>query len=691
MPFSRLATGAVLAAALLAPSSAFSQAKQKRGVRPDDIYRLRDVRDPHRSPDGKWVVYTVSAADTAKDRNDADVWMSSVDGTQHIRLTTTNEGENSGRFSPDNHWVSFVSSRQGLDDGQIWLLDRAGGEAQKLTSFKGGVDSYEWSPDSKRIAVVVEDDPDTAAAKSDTGKKKTPKPIVIDRYSFKRDIVGYLGGKRERIYLFDVATKKSELLSSGPAFDESDIVWSPDGKRIAFVSKRGETDPDRTHNTDIWVADAKGGATPRKVTTWEGEDGNPVWSPDSKSIAYLRGGEAKYYAYSMDRLAVVNVDGCPAKGCEPKILTGPLDREIESPQWSADGSKIWFVVEDDRTQWVGRVSPDGGSVERVNTGARVVSNLDAPDAAGSMAVLMSTDTTPAEVYLLDGANLRQVSHQNDQWLSEVQLVPVEDFASRSKDGTDVHSLLARPLGWKGGKVPLLLRIHGGPSSQDDHSFMFERQLFAANGYAVLAVNYRGGNGRGEAYRTSIYGDWGNKEVVDLLGAVDATVSRGIADANHLGIGGWSYGGILTDYTIATDTRFKGAISGAGSALQIAMYGVDQYTVQYETELGLPWKNLEPWLRVSYPFLHADRIRTPTLFLVGEKDFNVPSVGSELMYQALRSLNVPTELIIYPGQHHGISVPSYKVDRLQRYLAWYAKYVKGEGAVASDRAPVTGSR
>jgi len=691
MTLIRIASGALLAAAFLAPASAFSQAKTKRGVRPDDIYRIRDVRDPHRSPDGKWVVYTVSAADSAKDKNDADVWMSSVDGKQHIRLTTTNEGESSGRFSPDNHWISFVSARQGLDDGQIWLLDRTGGEAQKLTDFKGGVDSYQWSPDSRRIAVVVEDDPDTAAANSDTGKKKTPKPIVIDRYSFKRDIVGYLGGKRERIYLFDVATKKSELLSSGPAFDESDIVWSPDGKRIAFVSKRGETDPDRNHNTDIWVADAKGGATPRKVTTWEGEDGNPVWSPDSKSIAYLRGGEAKYYAYSMDRLAVVKVDDCPAKGCESKILTGPLDREIESPQWSADGSKIYFVVEDDRTQWVGRISPDGGTVERVNTGTRVVFNLDAPDASGSMVALVSTDTTPTEVYVVDGGSLHQVSHQNDQWLSEVQLVPVEDFASRSKDGTDVHSLLARPLGWKSGKAPLLLRIHGGPSAQDDHSFMFERQLFAANGYAVLAVNYRGGNGRGEAYRTAIYADWGNKEVVDLLGAVDATVARGIADPNRLGIGGWSYGGILTDYTIATDTRFKGAISGAGSALQLAMYGVDQYTVQYETELGLPWKNLEPWLKISYPFLHADRIRTPTLFLVGQRDFNVPSVGSEQMYQALRSIGIPTQLIIYPNQFHGISVPSYKIDRLERYLAWYAKYVKGDGAMASGKTPVTGSR
>ena len=670
----------LLAAALLAVPLA-TPAQSRCPLRATDVYRIRDVRDPQRSPDGKWVTYTVSTADSARDKNDSDVWMSSWDGTEHVRLTSTPEGESNARWSPDGKYISFVSGRQGAQGGQIWLLDRMGGEAQKLTDFKGGVDEYSWSPDGKRIAVIVEDDADTTSAKSDTGKSKTPKPIVIDRYSFKRDIVGYLGGKRERIYLFDVATKKAELLSSGPAFDESDVTWSPDGKRIAFVSKRGEADPDRDHNTDIWVADAKGGSAPRKVTTWPGEDGSPTWSPDSKSIAYLQGGEAKYYAYSMDRLAVVRVDDCPKSGCVARVLTPTLDRAVERPRWGADGY-IYFPVTDDRTVWIGRVKPDGGTVEKVSAGTRVVNALGQPGADGAMSALVSDDTSPPEVFALEGGALRRISHQNDAWLAELQLVPVEDFESRSRDGTIVHGLLAKPLGYKGGKAPFLLRIHGGPNGQDEHGFFFERQLFAANGYAVLAVNYRGSAGRGEAYQTAIYGDWGNKEVVDLLGAVDEAVKRGVADPAKLGIGGWSYGGILTDYAIATDTRFKGAISGAGSALQLAMYGVDQYTVQYETELGAPWKNLQPWLKISYPFLHADRIRTPTLFLVGEKDFNVPSVGSEQMYQALRSLGVPTQLVIYPGQFHGITVPSYKIDRLNRYLAWYDRYVKGTGAMAA---------
>src|SRR5256886_6023332 len=224
---------------------------------------------------------------------------------------------------------------------------------------------------------------------------------------------------------------------------------------------------------------------------------------------------------------------------------------------------------------------------------------------------------------------------------------------------------------------MILYVHGGPNGQDAHSFSFDRQWFAANGYVVISVNYRGSSGRGNAYQKAIFADWGNKEVVDLLGAVDHMVATGIADANRLGIGGWSYGGILTDYTIATDSRFTAAISGAGSALQTSMYGLDQYTRQYDNEIGPPWKAQDLWIKISYPFFHADRIKTPTLFLGGEKDFNVPVAGGEQMYQALRSLGVPAQLIVYPGEYHVLTRPSFLVDRSRRYLDWMGKYLKGE--------------
>jgi dipeptidyl aminopeptidase/acylaminoacyl peptidase len=281
-----------------------------------------------------------------------------------------------------------------------------------------------------------------------------------------------------------------------------------------------------------------------------------------------------------------------------------------------------------------------------------------------------------EVYALEPTNVRKLSHQNDEWMKEVAVGTTEDFTSTSKDGTVVNSLVVKPAGFDPSrKYPVLLRIHGGPNGQDQHSFAYEREVFAANGYVVISVNYRGSNGRGNAYQKAIFADWGNKEVIDLLGAMDALQKQPWVDSTRLGIGGWSYGGILTDYTIAQDTRFKAAISGAGSANQLSMYGSDMYITQYEQEIGPPWKAQDLWIKISYPFFKADRIKTPTLFLVGQNDFNVPLAGSEQMYQALRSLGIDTQLVIYPNQFHGISIPSYRTDRMQRYLEWYAKYLK----------------
>ena len=231
---------------------------------------------------------------------------------------------------------------------------------------------------------------------------------------------------------------------------------------------------------------------------------------------------------------------------------------------------------------------------------------------------------------------------------------------------------------------MLLRIHGGPTAQEPHEFDTQRQLFAAHGYAVLNVNYRGSTGRGHDYSNTIAGDWGNKEVADLLAMVDAAVATGNIDADRLGIGGWSYGGILTDYTIATTTRFKAASSGAGMGNLLGLYGVDEYILQYENEIGPPWKNPELYLKLSYPLIHADRIKTPTLFMGGDKDFNVPLAGGEQMYQALRSVGTPAELIVYPGQFHGFTRPSFIRSRYQSWFDWYDKYVKPGSSTATSK-------
>jgi dipeptidyl aminopeptidase/acylaminoacyl peptidase len=672
---------------LLACSGLALAQPAKRALSLDDLAKLRVVGDPQRSPDGKWVAYTVGAINTEKDKRDTDVWMASWDGKQQVRLTSSPESESAPRFSPDGRFLAFLASRGDEDEmkagAQVWLLNRAGGEAQKLTELKGGVSDYAWSPDSKRLVLVAEDpDPQDEPEKLPGWKRKTKPPVVIDRYHFKQDREGYLKRLYAHLWLFDVEAKKAEALTTG-AYDDSQPAWSPDGARIAFVSRRGP-DPDRSNDSNLYLVEAKAGAEARQLTTFPGPDsGRPAWSPDGKWVAYMQGDEARYSAYNQDKLGIVSADGGA-----PRILTPTLDRDVSGPlAWTADGKSLLFQVTDDRTVYIGRIPVAGGPMEAVTSGRRVVGSLS-PSADGAFAVLASTASEPPEVHALEQGKLRRLSHQNDAWLSELQLATTEDFTSRSKDGTEVHGLLVKPAAFTPGtRYPTLLYIHGGPNGQDQHSFAFERELLAAHGYVVLAVNYRGSSGRDSAYQKAIYADWGGKEVVDLLGAVDQAVALGIADPDRLGIGGWSYGGILTDCTIASDPRFKAAVSGAGSALQLSIYGVDQYITQYEQELGSPWKAKDLYLKVSYPFFQADRIRTPTLFMGGEKDFNVPIAGSEQMYQALKVLGVDTQLVIYPGQFHGLTTPSYNRDRLERYLAWFDKYLKP----ATEAKPATATQ
>ncbi|MDQ6844930.1 MAG: S9 family peptidase [Bacteroidota bacterium] len=642
-----------------------AQVVTKRSLVPADVYLLKRINEAQVSPDGKWVVYTVSMADSVKDKTNVDIWMVSWDGKQNVQLTYSEDEESSPKWSPDGKYISFVSARNGDTVSQIWLLDTRGGEAKKITSLKADLNEYAWSPDGKKIAMSIKDQDF-----SDTSKSKTRRPFVMDRYLFKHDISGYSEGRYTHLYVFDMDTKKLDTLTKGD-YDEASPAWSPDGRQLAFVSNRTDN-REQNENTDIWVMDATPGAAIKQLTTWPGSDQNPQWSPDGKWIAYSSSSSNQSFTmYGESNISVI-----PAAGGTARSLAGSLDRPVSDIRWTKDGQHLTFLVEDDRQKYIAKIGIGGEKIETIARGEKSFMTMERSPSSDALAAVMSEPQLPTEIYAVENNIVRRLTHVQDSFTNIIQLATVEGVSSVSKDGTKVSGILYRPsTATPSQKLPLILYIHGGPVGQDDYEFDMTRQMLAAGGYAVAGVNYRGSNGRGLEYTKAIYADWGHKEVIDILGAADYLIQKGVADENRMGIGGWSYGGILTNYTIATDTRFKAAASGAGSSLQLSMYGVDQYVTQYETELGAPWKNPKKWLDLSYPFFKADKIKTPTMFMASEKDFNVPAAGAEQMYQALRSLGIPTQLIIYPGQFHGITKPSYQADRYKRYLEWFGKYLK----------------
>ena len=662
--------------------------QSKRPLQSDDIFEVKTVADPRISADGACVAYTVSQMDRKDDTSDTDIYMiptvaslrqGQADGA--IRLTSSKKPETSPRWSPDGRSLAFLSSRDGKKE-QVYLLDRRGGDAQVLTDYKTGVASFAWSPDSSRLAIVVSDpDPNDSEAEKDdaSGQAKKPKPHVITRLQFMRDGEGYLTDVKRHIHVFDTATKK-EFEVAHDRWDDGAPVWSPDGTLIAFSANRTDN-PDANDNTDVFVVEARAGAKPRALTTSPGSDGSPAFSPDGKSIAYVQGGDSKDIWYATNNVAVIAVSGGT-----PRVLTPNVDRNIRSPQFTPDGTKVLFLLEEGGNVHLASVPAGGGPIDRLLNGERDLTSYDVAK-SGDIVYLDSQSQRPGEVFFVARAfqardrgaespapQPTRLTHVNDDFVSKIALGTVERYKAKSADGTMIDAYLTRPPNVPAGKLPTILRIHGGPVSQYSTGFNLEWQILAAKGFAVVAANPRGSSGYGRDFSRAIWADWGNKDYDDVMAAVDTAVAMGVADPDRLGVGGWSYGGILTDHVISKTTRFKAAISGASEFNYLANYGNDHYQRQWEAELGLPWQQPEAWMRIS-PFFRMDKIVTPTLVLGGDQDMNVPILGGQQLYQGLKRLGRDAELIVYPGENHGLRRPSFLKDRYDRYIAWYEKYLK----------------
>ena len=653
-----------LTIAILLPLLSISQ-QEKRTIEIDDYFELKTVRAPRISPDGKWIAYTVRETNLKEDKSETRIWMIPAAGGAPIPMTGKGYSASTPRWSADGKYLSFLAKKDKTAQTQVWTLNRLGGEAEQLTNVKQGVSGYEWSPTGNRLLLTLKD-PKPELLTEDPEDDKKPQPHVIDRLQFKRDYAGYLDRRRNHLYTFAPGDTAPVQVTFGD-YDASSPVWSPDGQSIAFVSNRSDN-PDGNTNSDIWIIDPGKKNSLRKLTTNPREDYAPAWSPDGRYICYTTvTAEEKVMWYATNHLAVIEL----ATG-KSRVLTESLDRNIRNPRWSDDSQSIWFLLEDSAENQLASIDKNGKNLQRLVEGVSIRDfDLKSPLAT----LLLGRPDQPAEVFKYQNAELKQLTTTNQQLLDSLTLSIPENIHFKSADGTEIEGFLYKPIGYEDGKkYPAILRIHGGPVSQYSMEFRFDPQLYAANGYAVIETNPRGSSGYGQDFSYALFADWGNLDFQDVMAGVDYAVERGIADPGKLGVGGWSYGGILTNYVITQTDRFKGAVSGASEALYRANYGHDHYQRAWETELGLPWENADAWERIS-PFNKVDKITTPTLWIGGALDWNVPILNSEQMYQAMKRLGRETQLVVYPGEHHGIRRPSFQKDRFERFLGWYRKYVR----------------
>ena len=658
----------VLLVAVTAPSV---HSQSTRSITLDDYLAIKNVSSPAVSTDGRYAAYVVREVHVNDDQRKASVWRVPIAGGTPERLTQ-GDSASSPAYSPDGRFLAFLSDRS--EKTQVWVLPTSGGEAFRITNVKQGVDGFEWAPDSTRLALVVTDPDPLEGVEPKTEAEKAPRPIVVTRLQHKQDGKGYLDTRRSHLYIADA---REALASAGAKHatptpltwgihDETNPAWSPDGSLIAFSSNR-TNDPDANDNTDIFTIQVNGGRiTP--VSTDPGGDDNPVWSPDGKEIAFI------HMPVDPPVYATPRIWSAPAAGGQPHDWTAALDRHVGGePRWASDGQSIYVtLVHEGRTPIV-RVSRSGQTLSTVD-GDYSTFELSSTHIVG----VGGTPTRPSELHSapIGGGAPVNVSRANETLFASLRIPPAESIQFASADGTPIEGFLLKPAEFdRSRKYPLIVRIHGGPVGQYTDSFSFEQHYLASLGYVVLFTNPRGSSGYGEAFCRAIFADWGNKDYLDVMAGVDHVLAMGFVDERRMGVGGWSYGGILTNYIITRNTRFAAAISGASEADMFSAFGYDDLQRWWRSELGLPWDQAELYKKLS-PIYEIAKVKTPTLVMCGEKDFRCPLPQSEQLYLALKTLGKETALIIYPGQSHSIRRPSYEVDRYRRYGFWYDKFLKG---------------
>ncbi len=632
----------------------------------DDILSMRTVQSLALSPDGSKLVFEVnepSDEGASKSPVNSELWMTSFDGTDLHQLTFNPGSDTSPRWSPDGSSIAFLSLRQGIAGQQLFSIKKDGGESRQLTNHGMSISGFAWAPSGKQIAFLA------AEPLSDLLKERIKRgddEVVLDTFDTDQN------APLQRLWVLDLSPSSTRLVPIGE-FHVTSVSWSPDGSKFLLtVTDKANLDHEWIRSRLV-VVPASGG-TPVTYCSTRGRLTKPSWIPDGSGISFL-GASANGTEQAPSSLFV-----CREAGGIPQNLTAGKPFTVQSYQWLADSSSVVLTILERNSRYLATLDIRSKQLKRLSDPSVVVSPEFSMSRDGlSVACVLETPNKPPDLWSGPlGQSLRQITHLNAR-LEGLRYGETEEIDWKARDGWDITGVLVKPVDYqKGKRYPMIVQVHGGPEAADLNGFQIAwAQLFAANGYLTFLPNYRGSIGRGVEYTIANHGDRGGKDFFDILDGIESMISRGYADPERLGIGGWSYGGFMSSWAVTQTNLFKAAVVGVGITDWFSLMGMAPVPM-WNAEahfLAWPYDKPEEYWRFS-PVLQVKKVKTPTLMLWGESDPFVPPAQGREFFRGLRYYGVPSEFVIYPREGHGLRERLHRKNAYARVLAWYDRYLKG---------------
>ena len=650
-----------------------------QGLATEDLVKLRSVGAVELSPDGHHLAYTVTMFDEPG-RPYAQLWIMDLATQKSIRVGGEKDRGSGPVWSLDGKVLAFVG-KQGEKHG-LMIAKTDGSDVTELVSPEGSNsplpgmgNQISWSPEGKQIAYISSTPDDRAAEVSGD-------PLVITRYLYKPDagegMTRFNDNRRLHIFVVDVGSKETRQLTKGNT-DEHSIDWSPDGKELLYLTNP-EPNQDEFFNYDVFALKLADNSF-RRITATEFNEYNPQWSPDGKRILFRgtrRGLTDRETTMEDTHVWLMNADGS-----DRREIGAVIDQRQGSPKWAPDGNSVYFTVQERGSNYLVRLPISGGAPEYVVKDSGGVGSFSIGK-GGTIAYSFQSPRDVSQLYLKTGNTApRKLTDLNAQLLGGKQIAEVESFTFISNDNKfEVEAFLTKPLGMTAtSKHPLIVNIHGGPHGQNGPGFSYRNQVYAARGWAVLNVNYRGSTGYGQKFADAVFGDQDGNEGQDVLYGVSAAVRRyPWIDRERMGIEGVSYGGQLTDWLITQTNEFKAAIPTAGIANLVSYNYMTYYNQYEEMEFGqfLHQGNLMDVAWERSALKHVAAAHTPTMLLHGENDNDVPIAEAEQFFIALKDVGTEAVFVRYPREGHGLAEVGHSIDSINRSIAWYEKHFPKPG-------------